>query len=71
MPERTRFPIFMEDVPKYEVRGDHMHIIWRSLEIVLLVETMLDGMAAAKAEIAKWQLNRTPNGKIVAFPKCG
>lgn len=62
----------MEDVPNYEVRGDHMHIKWRTLELVLPVEVMLDGMASAKAEIAKWQLKRLPQGgDVVAFPRCG
>jgi hypothetical protein len=67
-----RYPIFMEDVPKYEVRGGHMYITWRTLELVLPVEVMLDGLASAKAEIAKWQLSKLPEGgQVVAFPRCG
>ena len=66
-----KFPIFMGEVPFYEIRGDNMHILWPTLELVLPVETMLDGMASAKAELAKWQLERIPGGKVVKFPGCG
>jgi hypothetical protein len=66
-----RFPIFMEGVPEYSIRDENMHIVWPTLEIVLPVETMLNGMASAKAEIAKWVLSRTDRGEVVQFPMCG
>jgi hypothetical protein len=50
-----RMPFFMGDVPEYECRGDHMHIVWRDLEIVLPVSVMLAGMASAKRAIDEWQ----------------
>jgi hypothetical protein len=34
----------MGEVPEYAVKGDHMHIIWRELEIVLPVSVMLAGI---------------------------
>jgi hypothetical protein len=52
-------PIFMGDVPEYVVKGDHMHIIWRSLEIVLPVSVMLAGIGSARAAIAKWQVEQS------------
>jgi hypothetical protein len=56
----------MAEVPSYEVRGDNMHIIWRDLELVLPVKTMLAGMAGASEALAKWQVSRLD--KVVAFP---
>ena len=61
------FPIYMGEVPEYAVKGDHMHIIWRELEIVLPVSVMLAGMASAGEEIAKWKLETLDNGKVISF----
>jgi hypothetical protein len=62
-----RFPIYMGDVPDYEVKGDHMHIVWRDLEIVLPVSVMLAGMAGAKRAIAEWQQDHS--GEVVQLGK--
>lgn len=62
-----RMPFFMGDVPEYECRGDHMHIVWRELEIVLPVSVMLAGMASAEEAIAKWQLAALADN-ILPFP---
>jgi hypothetical protein len=63
----TKFPIFMDDVPDYEVVHDLMHIRWRELEIVLPVHTMLAGMGQARREIEKWS-RRT--AKVVSITPC-
>ena len=62
-----RLPIFMEEVPDYEVRDGHMHIIWRELEIVLPVCVMLAGIAGARQAIERWQ--QSHQGQIVRFPE--
>lgn len=59
----------MGDVPEYAVKGDHMHIIWRELEIVLPVHVMLAGMASAHEEIAKWKLDTLDNGQVIRLPR--
>jgi hypothetical protein len=56
-------PIYMSDVPTYSVEGNHMHIVWRELEIVLPVSTMLQGMASAREALAKWQVDQL--GRVV------
>lgn len=58
----------MADVPEYAVKGDHMHICWRDLELVLPVSVMLAGMASAKREIDKWQRH---SAEVVGFPRQG
>lgn len=60
-------PIFMGDVPDYSVIAEHMHIKWRTLEIVLPVTVMLAGMASASEEIAKWKLDGLDKGSVVQF----
>jgi hypothetical protein len=60
-----RMPIFMGEVPKYQVQGDHMHIIWRDIELVLPVGVMLSGMVSAEEAIAKWKLDRTGDDRVV------
>jgi hypothetical protein len=60
-----RYPIFMGEVPFYEIRGDNMHIMWPTLELVLPVRTMLGGMAQAKVEIDNWS-RRT--AEVIPFP---
>jgi hypothetical protein len=62
-----RLPIYMAETPTYKVIGDHMHIIWRDLEIVLAVSTMLAGMAEARREIDAWQRDHT--GEVVQLGK--
>lgn len=61
------FPIFMDDVPDYQVRGDNMHIVWPSLELVLPIPTMLAGMGTAKRELDKWFAT---NARVVDIPGC-
>lgn len=57
-------PFYMGEVPDYEVRGDHMHIIWRDMEIVLPVSVMLAGMGSAREAIAKWQVAVLDKGSV-------
>lgn len=66
VPENSRLPIFMGDVPDYEIVNDLMHIRWRELEIVLPVHTMLAGMGQARHEIEKWH-RRTAT--VISLPQ--
>lgn len=54
----------MAEVPEYEVRDGHVHIVWRELEIVLPVSVMLAGMGSAREAIAKWQVAALDNGRV-------
>lgn len=50
----SEYPIFMETVPAFQIRGEHMHVTWPTLEIVVPIATALAGIAAARAEIERW-----------------
>jgi hypothetical protein len=45
----------MGEVPEYRMVGDHMHVMWRELEVVIPVSVMLAGMADARHIIDEWQ----------------
>lgn len=62
---RQRLPIYMGEVPEYQVRGDHMHIVYGEMEIVLPVSVMLAGMASASEAIARWQVDQL--GRVVGI----
>lgn len=62
-----RMPLYMGEIPSYDVRGDHMHIVWRELELVLPVPVMLAGMASAQEAIAKWGHATADNGSVIPF----
>jgi hypothetical protein len=56
----------MGDVPEYAVKGDHMHIVWRELEIVLPVSVMLAGMADAKRALDDWRVDQSGKVSVLA-----
>lgn len=66
------FPIFIDTIPRYEIRGDNMHVVWPDLEIVLPLHIMVTGMAGAHEEVAKWQYRTLDTDKVVNLvPRCG
>lgn len=48
-------PLFMEEVPDYEVREGRMYIIMGDLALAMPIHVFLDGCELGKAAIVDWQ----------------
>jgi hypothetical protein len=49
-------PIFIDEVPEYEARGEFMFVRWRGLEIALPISVCQRAMLECEAALAKWHL---------------
>lgn len=62
----SELPVFMAEVPEYEVRGGRMHVTLKGFEIVMPLGVFLAGAARADEAIRQWYAKR--HGTVVEFP---
>lgn len=60
-------PLWMGQVPDYQIVENHMHITVGEFVIACPVNVFLIGCAKGKAAVVKWEKERT-TGEVVAFP---
>jgi hypothetical protein len=68
MPARG-LPIFIDETPEYEARGDYMRVAWRGLEICLPMQVCQRSYLLCGEAINKWREARTEGAKIVRLPR--
>jgi hypothetical protein len=61
-------PVFMGEVPEYEVRNGRMHVTLADFEIVMPICVFLQGAARAERAIAEWQIAEAAKGKPTIIP---
>lgn len=61
-------PVYMGDVPDYEVRNGQMHVIvGNSFEIVMPLAVFLMGSAKAHAAVAHWERRHQEPCQVLPF----
>jgi hypothetical protein len=62
-----KLPLFIDEVPEYEPRGDYMRVIWRGLEICIPMFICQRSYLLCGEALAKWKVDRMDGGKVVRF----
>lgn len=55
-------PIFVDEVPEYEARGDHMVLKWRGLEVFVPIHTCMAAMEQCERALQDWRVDQS--GKV-------
>ena len=66
---RVGLPIFIDEVPDCEVRGDNMFMRWRGAEIALPVVIGVQAMLLFEETLAKARLAKVDNGRVVRLSR--
>lgn len=61
-------PLFFDDVPEYEARGEVMFIRWKGLEIAIPISVCSRACLLCEEELAKWRLSRLHEASVIEFP---
>lgn len=63
----TTLPVYMGDVPDYEVRNGQMHVILAGFELVMPLSVFLMGKAKSEIAITKWRAEQRPTACVLPF----
>jgi hypothetical protein len=61
-------PVFIDEVPEYEDRGEIMLVRWRGLEIALPIAICIQAVLLCEEALAKRKLARL-GGNVVRFTR--
>jgi hypothetical protein len=61
-------PLFVDEVPEYEARGEVMFVRWKGLEIALPISVCSQACLLCGEELAKWRVSRLYKASVIEFP---
>jgi hypothetical protein len=62
-------PLFVDEVPEYEARGEVMFVRWKGLEIALPISVCIAAVGRCECEISRWNRARSDAGRVVRFTR--
>lgn len=63
-----KLPLFIEEVPEYDARGDVMFVRWPGLEIAMPISICVQAVLMCQEALAKRKLARL-GGNVVRFTR--